>query len=450
MKKLLLLLILAAAGGYFFFFKSDKEDKTVAKETPSQQPTAKKETPVKKVPVKTLDPFAQMPSGGMFKDQAQLQNFWHSSRNFHRRDTAKEAELQAKNPAWKIEKLWQVTGTQKIYTSTSDDKGNIYFLTADNFDYQIYRISGNAAPELCWSLPKLRDGGGDALGMFMTIKVDKAVLLATEGRYVWISQPGKKVLFRLSHFPFIIKDLWFQDDRLMLLGEKQLMSCDRQGKVRKTHFAANQAGKSLSLFQNNPQAKFFAGGMGNAPDEVILFYSGMPSALGKYSLSKNEFTEIASLPGTNEQNYIYYVTKFKDSYLYSWAARPDCGINMQFIYSLKENKLTVLGSRINDYLKSFWKGMPSNLGITWNPMHNVAGPIAYNGKYLLYSGGNGTGHAKYQRESSAGCAGIVDLTRYPEGVSLKYPAVNGLYFAKDGKSLLAVEYAQVTLITPKN
>ena len=161
-------------------------------------------------------------------------------------------------------------------------------------------------------------------------------------------------------------------------------------------------------------------------------------------------SEIASLPGTGDQNYIYHVTKSKDSYLYSWAARPDCGINMQFIYSLKENKLTVLGSRINDYLKSFWKGMPSNLGITWNPMHNVVGPIAYNGKYLLYSGGNGTGRAKYQRESSAGCAGIVDLTRYPEGVSLKYPAVNGLYFGKDGKSLLAVEYTQVTLITPKN
>lgn len=450
MKKLLLLLILAGAGGYFFFFKSDKEDKTVAKETPSQQPTAKKETPVKKVPVKKVDPFAQMPSDGMFKDQAQLQNFWHGSRKFHRRDTAKEAELQAKNPAWKIEKLWQVPGTQKIYTSTSDDKGNIYFLTADNFDYQIYRISGNAAPKLCWSLPKLRDGGGDGLGMFMKMHIDGDTLLATEGRYVWISQPGKKVLFRLSHFPFIIKDLWLQDDRLMLLGEKQLMSCDRQGKARKTHFAANQAGKVLSLFQNKPQTKFFAGGRGNTPDEVILFYGDMPSALGKYSLSKNEFNEIATLPGTGEQNYIYHVTKSKDSYLYSWAARPDCGINMQFVYSLKDNKLTVLGSRINDYLKSFWKGMPSNLGITWNPMHNVAGPIAYNGKYLLYSGGNGTGHAKYQRESSAGCAGIVDLTKYPEGVSLQYPAVNGLYFSKDGKSLLAVEYTQVTLITPKN
>ena len=450
MKKLLLLLILAGAGGYFFFFKSDKEDKTVAKETPSQQPTAKKETPVKKVPVKKVDPFAQMPSNGMFKDQAQLQNFWHSSRNFYRRDTAKEAELQAKNPAWKIEKLWQVTGTQKIYTSTSDDKGNIYFLTADNFDYQIYRISGNAAPELCWSLPKLRDGGGDGLGMFITMHIDGDTLLATEGRYVWISQPGKKVLFRLSHFPFIIRDLWLQDGRLMLLGEKQLMSCDRQGKARKTHFAANQAGKVLSLFQNNPQAKFFAGGRGNTPDEVILFYGDMPSALGKYYLSKNEFNEIATLPGTGEQNYIYHVTKSKDSYLYSWAARPDCWINMQFVYSLKDNKLTVLGSRINDYLKSFWKGMPSNLGITWNPMHNVAGPIAYNGKYLLYSGGNGNGHAKYQRESSAGCAGIVDLTKYPEGVSLQYPAVNGLYFSQDGKSLLAVEYTQVTIITPKN
>ena len=384
-----------------------------------------------------------------YKNPGELQNFWHLSRNFYRRDVAKEAQLQQLNPAWKIEKLWQVQEKQKIYTSTVDDKGNIYFLTADNFDYQIYCISSNATPELCWSLPKLRDGGGDGLGMFMTIKVDKDILLATEGRYVWISQPGKKVLFRLSHFPFIIKDIWIQGDRLMLLGEKQLMSCNLFGKARKTFFAANQAGKSLQLFQNNPRIKFFAGGMGNTPDEVILFYSSMPSALGKYSLSKNVFTEIASLPGTDEQNYIFHVTRNKDSYLYSWAARPDCRINMQFVYSYKDNKQTVLGSRINDYLKQFWKGMPSNLGTTWNPKHNVAGPIAYNGKYLLYSGGNGTGHAKYQRESSAGCAGIVDLTRYPEGISLKYPAVNGLYFGKDGKSLVAVEYTQVTLITPK-
>jgi hypothetical protein len=237
-----------------------------------------------------------------YTNPGKLQNFWHNSRNFYRRDTAKEAQLQQLNPAWKIEKLWQAPGTQKIYTSTSDDKGNIYFLTADNFDYQIYRISDNGTAELRWSLPKLRDGGGDALGMFITMRIDGDTLLATEGRYVWISQPGKKVLFRLSHFPFIIKDLWLQDDRLMLLGEKQLMSCDRQGKARKTHFAANQAGKSLSLFQNNPQANFFAGGTGNTPDEVILFYGDMPSALGKYSLSKNEFAEIATLPGTGDQN----------------------------------------------------------------------------------------------------------------------------------------------------
>ena len=383
-----------------------------------------------------------------YTNPGKLQNIWFRSCNFYRREAAGEIELQQLNPKWKMEKLWQVPGEQKIYTSTGDDKGNIYFLAADNFDYQIYCISGNAAPELRWSLPKLRDGGGDGLGMFMTIKVDNDILLATEGRYVWISQPGKKILFRLSHFPFSIKDLWLQGDRLMLLGEKQLMSCNLLGKERKTLFAANQAGKSLPLFQNNPQAKFFAGGMGNTPDDVILFYGGMSSALGKYSLSKNEFSEIAPLPGTDEQNYIYHVTKFKDSYLYSWAARPDCRINMQFVYSLNDNKWTVLGCRINDYLKSFWKGMPSNLGITWNPMHNVAGPIAYNGKYLLYSGGNGAGHAKYQREISAGCAGIVDLTRYPEGVSLKYPAVNGLYFDRDGKSLVAVEYYQVTKLTP--
>ena len=52
------------------------------------------------------------------------------------------------------------------------------------------------------------------------------------------------------------------------------------------------------------------------------------------------------------------------------------------------------------------------------------------------------------RDDTPACSGIVDLTKYPDGVSLKYPAVNGLYFSKDGKSLVAVEYYQVTKITP--
>ncbi len=448
MKKLLLLLIIIAAAGYFFFFKSNKtnETETLLRTADTAGKTVNSTAGAAKTPA--ADIFDGMPSDGFYENRDELQKFWKSSRELYRRDEAKDSGLQQLNPAWKIEKIWCPDGGQKIYTSTTDNDGNIYFLTDDSFDYQIFRLDDGAAPELCWSLPKMRNTAGDGLGPFMTLKVEQDTLLATEGRYVWVSRPGKKVLHRLSHFPFIIKDIWMQDGRLMLLGEKQLMSCNLFGKERKTHFSASQAGKSLSLFQQEPKAAFFAGGMGNTPDEAILFYGGMQSALGKYSLSKNEFTEIATLPGANEQNNIYHVTRDNDYYFYSWAARPDCGINMQFIYSLKENKLTVLGSRINDFLKQFWKGMPSELGITWNPGHNIAGPIAYNGKYLLYSGGNGNGRSKYQRENTAGCSGIVDLTEYPEGVSLKYPAVNGLYFSKDGKSLWAVEYYQVTKITP--
>lgn len=387
-----------------------------------------------------------------YQNPGELQNFWHSSRNFYRRDAAKEAELQGKNPAWKFEKIWPAEGVQKIYVSTTDDKGNIYFLTSDNFDYQIYLVSGNSSPKLRWSLPKSRDSSASEMGLFMTIKVDRDTLLATEGRHVWISRPGKKLLYSLSHFPFIIKDVWLQGDRLMLLGKKQLMSCNRLGKDRKTHFAANQMEKILPLFQNKPRAEFFAGGMGNTPDDVILFYrDGMTSAFGKYSLSRNVFAEITTFPGINEESHIFHITWNRESFLCSWAAKPDCIINLQFVYSLKDNKLTVLGSRNNyNYFEDLWKDMPSDLGITWNPKHNIAGPLAYNGKYLLYSGGNGNGHGKWQRENFAGCAGIVDLTKYPEGVSLKYPAVNGLYFHKDGKTLWAVEYYQVTKITPKN
>ena len=60
-----------------------------------------------------------------YKNPGELQNFWHLSRNFYRRGVAKEAQLQQLNPAWKIEKLWQVQEKQKIYTSTVDDKGEV-------------------------------------------------------------------------------------------------------------------------------------------------------------------------------------------------------------------------------------------------------------------------------------------------------------------------------------
>ena len=51
---------------------------------------------------------------------------------------------------------------------------------------------------------------GETRGNYLLVKdmyidCDNDTLLITEGRYVWVSQPGKKLLYRLSHFPFIIK-----------------------------------------------------------------------------------------------------------------------------------------------------------------------------------------------------------------------------------------------------
>ena len=120
---------------------------------------------------------------------------------------------------------------------------------------------------------------------------------------------------------------------------------------------------------------------------------------------------------------------------------------MQFAYNLSSGKLTVIGSQINDYLKQFWKTMPVDMGISWEKHHHITGSITYNGKYLLYSGGR---YRWEMRDDTPACSGIVDLTKYPDGVSLKYPAVNGLYFHKDSKSFIAVEFYQITRITPKN
>ena len=455
MKKLLLLLILIAAGWYFFGFKTDKNDRT---ETPASSPeTAKanankpeqssKIKPVVAETAKEIDPFNNFPADDFYKNKDELQKFRKSSQNFYRRDAAKDAELQQLNPVWKLEKLWPADGVHNISGSTCDDHGNIYFLTGDSFDFQIFQLSSDDNAKLRWTFPTMRDVSSN-IGEYMTMKVDNDTLLLTEGRYVWVSRPGKKLLYRLSHFPFIIKSVWLQDGRLMLLGEKHLMSCDLSGKDRRTHFAANQAGKSLDLLQKNPQTKFLAGGRGATPDEIILLYGGNSGAIGKYSLSKNTFTEIISLPEIDEQRHIYNVSKNKDNYLFSWAENPLYGtIGMQLVYHIPSGKLSVIGSQINDYLKQFWKTMPADMGISWEKYHNITGNIAYNGKYLLYSGGR---NKMQMRDDTPACSGIVDLTKYPDGVSLKYPAVNGLYFSKDGKSLIAIEYYQITRISPKN
>ena len=455
MKKLLLLLILIAAGWFFFGFKTDKNDRT---ETPVSSPetakiNAKKPElstgakPAVAETAKAIDPFNNFPADDFYKNKDELQKFRNSSLKFYRRDAAKNAELQQLNPAWKLEKLWPADGIHNISTSTCDDHGNIYFLTGDSFDFQIFQLSSDGKTELRWTFPTMR-GVSSNIGNYMTMKVDNDTLLITEGRYVWISRPGKKLLYRLAHFPFIIKSVWLQGGRLMLLGEKHLMSCDLSGKDRRTHFAANQTGKSLDLLQKNPQTKFLAGTMGATPDEAILLYGGPSGAIGKYSLSQNTFSEIISLPEIDEQRHIYNVSKNKDNYLYSWAENPQYGaIGMQILYNIQTGKLSVIGSQINDYLKQFWKTMPADMGISWEKYHNIAGVIAYNGKYLLYSGGR---IRREMRDDTPACSGIIDLTRYPNGVSLKYPAVNGLYFSKDGKSLIAIEYYQITRISPKN
>lgn len=133
-----------------------------------------------------------------------------------------------------------------------------------------------------------------------------------------------------------------------------------------------------------------------------------------------------------------------DLYLYSCAAAPDCVWQVQLAYSVTENRLTMLGCRGADFLRHFWKDMLSDQGVAWLPGHNIAGRIECNGNFLFYSGGSIQG----QREATPGCAGVVDMKHYPAGNVLKYPAVNGLYFHPDGKSLWAVEFNEIFRITP--
>lgn len=386
---------------------------------------------------------AYLPADDFFNNPEAMKTMRQRSVEFFRRDAAKEAELQNLNSEWNIEKVWPKEGVQTIYTSIMDENGHVFFVTADNFDYQVCRLSDDGEVEIRWTFPRLREGRSvDCFKM----KMERDTLLITDGCFVWISQPERKLLWRIANFPFIIKDLWLQDDRVILLGEKQLMSCDRLGEKREMHFAANQMDKILPLFQTAPQAKFLAGGKGQNSDELILFYGERPSAIGMYSLNKKEFTPLATLPRVGEQGCFFNVTQRNGLYLYCCAEASRCLWQAQIAYSVAENRLILLGCSGEDILKSFWQEMPAEKGIRWLPEHCITGKMESNGHLLLYSGGSVPG----LRETTPGCSGIVDMKRYPSGASLKFPAVNGLYFHSDSKSIWALEFNEITRLTPKD
>ena len=284
-------------------------------------------------------------------------------------------------------------------------------------------------------------------GYAFKMKIDKGTVLVTEGRRVWISLDDQKLLCRIVDFPFTINDLWLQRGRLMILGEKALMSCDLRDNDRKVHISANQMAKSLPIFQEDREMFFFAGGTGKNDDEAILFNGGQASAIGSYSIAEHKYNRLTTLPQVYRQMDLFSVTRSADNcgnYLYSWAAGPDCMAQIEILFSAADGQFRVIGSRGSDFFETAWNAIPDDWGMKWCPWHNISGELEYNGRYLLYSGRRGG----WDRNQLSGSAGIVDLDQYPSGISLQYPAVNGLYFHPDGQSLWAVEYYQVTKIRP--
>ena len=301
----------------------------------------------------------------------------------------------------------------------------------------------NEPPKVEYSIPRPRAG----LAGKWQINIQDGRILATNLSDAYFSVPGKKKLFQIPELPFPKTiSMWVANDRIMLLGEDTMMSCDEKGRNRIIHFSQKQATKQLSIQQKFPEGKFAFGCMGETRDEAIMIFttgSNRKAFLLKLNITNNEVTEISILPSGDTSSY--RVEQDGDMLFINWSQYPWDIASMQMRYSFKRNELQIISANGGRYQGSVNKWLCEQAPIQLEKSRKVGGKIIIDAdRYLLYAGPEDP-----HKLITQGCAGVIDLTQFPGGPALRLPVVRGLYPAGYDE-LIAVECYQITRISPTN
>ena len=423
--------------------KDETKEKDLKTATVSEVVKVQAEVPEEKPELIIKDDF--------YTDPEKVKDFWQKSCSYFKRDANKSEELADLNRKyWKMEKVWpsDVQNREILVSARDSVSGAVYFLIYDNFDYKIMVVdNANAKIHEKYTIPRFRNGD-PANGYAMKMSVNNGCVLLWIGNWAWCSVAGKKQMHFISEIPmFPIISMWKNfDNRIMILGENMLLSCNETGRNRKIHFSGRQAAKTLEIQKQNPQGKFIFGTSGKDIDSSILLFSCGFSELQlcRYNLSVNSIEKLASLPGGNT-DWFFTLRDGNDIFI-NFTVPPVCDISIQMQYNIADSKIKVLSAVDYPYPGREKNDLVSNVKVKLEKLRRAGGTFTLvNNRYLIYNGYT----VPYRRMNTKGGAGVIDLKQFPHGAVLKMPSVNGIY-SFDGNTLFAVEFNQITKLTPVN
>lgn len=440
---LLIGLIILGLGGVYYILPSQTSpdspelaaDAIADKTTPAAAPA-----PVKRA--MSPDPY--------YDDAAAQNDFYQRSKDFLLRDAARDAELAALNPGWEITQLWPQPGlSQPILAAGEGDDRKIYFLTRDALDYQVMAFNG-AETTLVATIPLFRD---DNPINFLSMTVCNGRILIVARDFLFVGKVGEKRLHRIGNFAQMINQAFAVNDRIYILSDKQLISCDWEGGRRTVHFADSQESKILPEQKTDPGLKMLQGFAADNDNELILFSMSSDFAgatLWKYDVAQRRLNLWMMPPDRRAMIAFQKIgPEFFGTGIYGDNAnvfyRFDVAAGSQPAISAVRD-LPGLRRRI---ISDDFSVRPETAVL--RDKHRIDGDYKIDGGWMI-----ATGWYKimlsdnlYRPSGRPGAATAVKLAEYPAGTPLKFPAVHDLYPAADGNTLIAVEFNRLTAVKRK-
>ncbi|MDD3155424.1 MAG: hypothetical protein PHS41_11205, partial [Victivallaceae bacterium] len=141
--------------------------------------------------------------------------------------------------------------TSPILASTRDEvSGHSYFLTVDDFDYKVTRQDQLGRSIALATFPRMIDDESHSRRQWQ-IQTSAPHVAITDSQIVYAGTSG--VLNELRRFPFQIKSLVLDSNRIYLAGDRTVMSSNFSGENRQILFSATQTDQALDFQKLHPE-----------------------------------------------------------------------------------------------------------------------------------------------------------------------------------------------------
>lgn len=345
-----------------------------------------------------------------------------------------------KNDGWKTTKLWP-DGEEKhqvLASAVSDDFSSICFLTRDEFDFVVMRLDRSGQVTKLATFPQHPDLQKNH-GWKLCVEGDDIAVAYWDA--FWCGKAGERPLRKIEALPIRPHTLWIRGGRIYGLGEYSLMSFDFSGNDRKMHFSRTQEGTRLKAGSG-----YCIYGTRGGEGEIILICSGISTLeFLRYRLADGSCEKLAEAPSVSIN--CSRIIRSGDSLFWFYGSPNEIFGSYYFRYDISANRVT---------LPVYGKGKAqprcyNSLLPYLSSSTELKTDGAFGGGYLmkgntLYINGILPNGIFYPMPPETVSAAVYDLDR-PESDALIIPAVNGLYPAPDGKSVIAVGFDRIDRLT---